>query len=234
MKRLQILCLVVCLAAGAIGLAWNTSAIIFKDIQTDSSPGVAACTADGEVRIPRLYGRHKQGALMGYLGYPIHAEESGEFPELTLLLAGTEAFQAGNSSQALAIWRSIIAEFHDTPARNMAVLNSGRVLRHSGRHSEAIAVLKALLADEVNYAKLDRPQGADSFLAFNNDWHDACVLVSESYEALGDLPSTLKYARLSLAKFRPRHMCGNVGVSVESSLRHRIASLESRLEIGSE
>ena len=51
------------------------------------------------------------------------------FPEVTSLLAGNEAFRAGNTRRALEKWREVIRNHPDTPESNLAILNCGRVLR---------------------------------------------------------------------------------------------------------
>jgi hypothetical protein len=172
-------------------------------------------------------------------GYYFVADPAS-LPEVALLSQGNRACLSGETDKAIWIWQQVITDHPNTPAWNMAILNSGRVLQELGRHAEAISVLKLLLDDTTNYRKLDRSNlfaldltsapPMESYLdLWNNDWHDACKAISESFEALDDLPSARQFAVLARHKFPVREMCGVAAASEWCQLDDRIDLLTRKV-----
>jgi tetratricopeptide (TPR) repeat protein len=64
-----------------------------------------------------------------------------------------------------------------------------------------VAAFKQLLADTEGYEKHRRTTGGFGAPDVNNDWHDACIAISKSCEALGDLEAAYEYAVLARGKF---------------------------------
>ncbi len=191
---------------------------------------------------PRIRLRGIKWEWVGYDGYDL-APGSVEPPELILVSQGNSEYLAGDTEAAIQTWRRVISEFPNTPAWNMSILNAARVLQESGRHAEAISTIELLLNDVANYEKRNqacRPwQFQDStkvsgpmeaYLNFwNNDWHDACLLNLESYEAIGDLYLARHFAVLASHKFTRREMCGTAAISRMFELNLRIGDLAHRL-----
>lgn len=218
---------------GSIGcnVAWDEASSTADHSRHETT--VSASDDDAVARIEsRVLLRGTRDDFRGFggcRGYPSNAVDNDSFPELALLWSGIDAYRAGDTERAIAKWQSVISEYSGTAAWNPAILNSGRVLQRCGRNYEAIEVLKILLADTSNYEKLDLPTGGFGSVSYNNDWHDACVLISESYEAVGDFRSALEYTVLARGKFRHRDMCGVAAISIDNQLRDRIANLETQI-----
>jgi hypothetical protein len=176
-----------------------------------------------------------------YDGYYFVADPAS-LPEVALLSQGNRACLAGETDKAISIWRQVITDHANTPAWNMAILNSGSVLQELGRHAEAISVLSLLLNDTTNYRKLGRSNSLaldltsappmESYLdLWNNDWHDACKAISQSFEALDDLKSARRFAVLARHKFPVREMCGVAAASEWCQLDDRIDVLTRKVNV---
>ncbi|MEX2286804.1 MAG: hypothetical protein WD648_06920 [Planctomycetaceae bacterium] len=147
-----------------------------------------------------------------------------------LLIRGNKFYHDGIAENALAIWERVISDFPNTPAWYMATLNSGRVLQCARQHRAAIRKLLPLLEDE-SYSELGKAQTLahearyaigeeagnaapivftpleDYLHAGNMDWHAACIMISECYEALGNIESARHYAIVARDKFPYHERC---------------------------
>jgi tetratricopeptide (TPR) repeat protein len=226
----------------------------FQHSSADSGPTATVSNeSDAEIRDdnPRKHFRLRGEAdetAEDYEGYRRFSNPA-QRPEVVLLSHGNRAYLAGDWNAAIEVWQKIITAYPNTPAWNMAVLNTGGALQEHNRHAEAISTLTRLLDDTANYLKVDNSnwlstESADStpmdayLHLWNNDWYDACKAISESFEALNDLESAQKYAISARRQFPHRAMCGTAGAYEWSRTDERIAnlakSLHARIEIAFE
>jgi tetratricopeptide (TPR) repeat protein len=140
-----------------------------------------------------------------------------------LLDEGIRLANAGEYDDALARWASVIADFSKTHAWPKAVTNSGRLFRQLEQHEKAVVVLEKLLSADVNNKE---PTG---FLAspYRNYQHWACLDIAQSYESLGNVKQSLKYAILARDKFTYQTWCGTCAVAAEQRLESMIARLQT-------
>ncbi len=171
------------------------------------------------------------------LGDPLFSDsdENGTTPRIKLLRRGNKQYRAGRLDDALFVWQQIINGDDNTPAWNMAVLNSGRALQRRGEFAEAITVLTKLL-ESRNFGERNKSRWEDGLdpmevylRSWNNDWHDASGIISECYESLGNIQSAHQFAIASRDEYPHSAMCGNAWASQKMAVDERIADLAARV-----
>lgn len=163
-----------------------------------------------------------------------------------ILRHGNAEYRAGHMSAALSAWRNVIEKHDNTPAWNMAILNSGRALQQAEKFAAAIGILTTLLRND-NFNKTGKPfkfdePGTDPFAriktdpmegylgTYNNDWHDACMIIPECHESLGDNRLAHQFAVAARDKYTYRTMCGTAWMSVSWAIDERIRKLATHIK----
>lgn len=239
MQRLAIL-FAACILFAAWAARSRTHLVAIDSTRVVSNESAAA-NSDAQAEEPEQSFLHGEqyGTDEHYEGY-WSQPNAAELPEVVLLSRGNRAYRAGDPAAALEAWRDVIARHPNTPAWNMAILNAGGALQKCGRHAEAIATLSRLLNDTANYQKTNEANWlkADSENAtpmdtyldlWNNDWHQACRSISDSFEALDDLESAQHYALMAQHRFSYRATCGTAAAYEWASLDGRISGLARKL-----
>jgi tetratricopeptide (TPR) repeat protein len=140
-----------------------------------------------------------------------------------LLNVGNVLSESSDSRGAEGNWLRVMESYPKTPAWPDAVLRLGLLYKQGKRFPEAIAACKELLETAPN----DKWPGGRFLVASRN--HECAMVLSECYEALGDFPKALDYARAASTKYPYISACGMGGQEESRRLQERVRYLENKV-----